>query len=123
MEHIVLVIHLIVAVAMVIVVLLQRSEGAGLAGPSGGGMAPIRGSANILTRATAVLATIFFITSLTLAILAGGHKGTQSIADQLASQSEVPAVPAAVTPPTADVPTQSAPQAQTPATPTPPTNP
>lgn len=90
MENVVLVIHLIVAAAMIVVVLLQRSEGAGLVGPSGGGMMPVRGSANILTRATTVLATIFFVTSITLAILAGGHKGSTSIADKIATQ-EVPA--------------------------------
>lgn len=87
MEKIVLVIHLIVAVAMVLVVLVQRSEGAGLMGPSqGGGMMPVRGSANIVTRTTGILAAIFFVTSLTLAILAGGHNRSESLADSIAQQ-------------------------------------
>lgn len=101
MEQVVLVIHLIVAVAMVILVLLQRSEGAGLAGPSGSGMMPVRGSANILTRATSILATIFFITSITLAILAGGHR-PRSIADDIVADPAAATAP--VAPPTADAP-------------------
>ncbi len=110
MEKVVLVLHLILAVAMIIVVLLQRSEGAGLAGPSGGGMMPVRGSANILTRTTAILATLFFITSLTLAIMAGGHKRSESIADQIAAQEQAvptPPVEAPITPPMADSPPTS----------------
>lgn len=114
MEHVVLVIHLIVAVSMVILVLLQKSEGAGLAGPSASGMMPVRGSANILTRATAVMATIFFCTSLTLAVMAGGHKAS-SLADQIAADPATANL--AVTPPTADAP------ATAPATPAPPVNP
>jgi preprotein translocase subunit SecG len=112
-EKVVLVIHLIVAVAMVIVVLLQRSEGAGLVGPSASSMSPIRGSANILTRTTAILATIFFITSLTLAVMAGGHKQSQSVADQLAAETPV-AADAPIAPPTADTPAPA--QAPTPPT-------
>jgi preprotein translocase subunit SecG len=98
-EKVVLVIHLVIALAMVIVVLLQRSEGAGLVGPSSGGMMPVRGSGNILTRTTAILATLFFITSLTLAVMAGGHKRSASIADQLANQ---PTQEAPLAPPTGE---------------------
>ena len=112
MEQVVLVIHLIVALAMVILVLLQKSEGAGLAGPSGAGMMPVRGSGNILTRLTAIAATIFFITSITLAILAGGHR-PRSIVDGITTDPA--AVTAPVSPPTADAPA--------PALPTPPVTP
>lgn len=112
MEHVILVIHLIVAISMVVLVLLQRSEGAGLAGPSAGGMMPVRGNGNILTRATAIMATLFFITSITLAIMARGQAPT-SIADQIVKDPAAMAAP--VTPPTADAPTNN--------TPTPPVTP
>lgn len=72
METVVLVIHLIVALAIIALVLLQRSEGGGL-GIGGGGMgnfASARGTANALTRMTAICAAIFFVTSLTLGVLA-----------------------------------------------------
>ena len=69
MQTILLVIHLLLAITLVIVVLLQRSEGGGLGiggggGGGPGGMLSGRGAANILTRATAVLATLFIATSL-----------------------------------------------------------
>lgn len=77
MESVVLVIHLILALAIIVLVLLQRSEGGGLGiGGGGGGLgnfASARGTANALTKMTALCALGFFITSLTLAVLAGGH--------------------------------------------------
>lgn len=84
METILLVIHLLVVVALIIVVLLQRSEGGGLGigGGGGGGLVSVRGSANLLTRATATLAVIFFTTSLVLAILASNRDQPGSILDQ-----------------------------------------
>ncbi len=76
MQQIVLVVHLMLALGLVGTVLLQRSEGGGLGigGPSGGGggLMNTRSTANFLTRATAVLAGMFFVTSIGLAILAGG---------------------------------------------------
>ncbi len=72
LEQIILIVHLLIALALIGVVLLQRSEGGGL-GMGGGGMGPfmsVRGTANLLTRATALLAAAFMATSLTLAILA-----------------------------------------------------
>lgn len=87
MESVVLVIHLILALAIIGLVLLQRSEGGGLGigGGNGGlgGLATPQGTANVLTRATAICAGLFFVTSLTLGILAGGHSGTRSIMDSL----------------------------------------
>ena len=71
----VLVIHLLIAAAMIAIVLLQKSEGGALGiggGGGGGGFLTGRGTANLLTRLTAGLACAFFITSLTLTILAGG---------------------------------------------------
>ena len=78
MQEVVLVIHLIVAVVLVGLVLIQRSEGGGLGmGSSGGGMGSfmsVRGTANLLTRATGVAAACFMVTSITLAILAGATR-------------------------------------------------
>jgi preprotein translocase subunit SecG len=76
MEGIVLVIHLLLALTLIGLVLMQRSEGGALGiGGGGGGMGGFltaRGSANLLTRATAVVAALFIVTSLSLAIMAGG---------------------------------------------------
>lgn len=72
-QSVVLVIHLILALAIIGLVLIQRSEGGGLGIGGGGGMggfASARGTANMLTRLTAIFATGFFITSLALGILA-----------------------------------------------------
>lgn len=84
METILLVIHLMLAIALVITVLLQRSEGGGLGigGGGGGGMMSVRGTANLLTRATAVLAGLFMLTSLSLAIMASHKSAPESILDQ-----------------------------------------
>ncbi len=75
MESVLLVIHLFLALAIIGLVLLQRSEGGGLGigGGSGGlgGLASPEGTANLLTRATAFCAAGFFCTSLLLGILAG----------------------------------------------------
>ena len=86
MTTIILVIHLLIALALVGVILLQRSEGGalGIGGGGGGGMSGFltgRSTANLLTRTTAILAALFVITSLTLAKLSGGGV-TQSIFEQ-----------------------------------------
>jgi preprotein translocase subunit SecG len=70
METIVIVIHLMIVLALVGVVLLQRSEGGGLGIGGGSGFMTARGAANALTRTTAILAAAFFISSLALSILA-----------------------------------------------------
>lgn len=89
MEQIILAIHLLVAVALVAVVLIQRSEGGGLGigggGGGGGGMGAfmsVRGTANLLTRVTAILAACFMATSLTLAILSGAHEGPSRLVEE-----------------------------------------
>ena len=94
METIILVIHLILAIALVAVVLLQRSEGGGLGigGGSGGGLMSVRGTANLLTRVTAVLAAAFMATSLILAIIAGVNTEPRSILDSPAGTA-APAQP------------------------------
>ncbi len=91
MNNVLLVIHLLVALSMIGVVLLQRSEGGGLGmggagGGGGGGMGGFltgRGTSNLLTRATAVLAATFMVTSLTLSVLASGGSEPSSILDEL----------------------------------------
>jgi preprotein translocase subunit SecG len=79
METVVIVIHLIVVSALVVVVLLQKSEGGALVGSSNQNFLSSRGTGNVLTRATAILATVFFITSLTLGVLAGMDRRPTSI--------------------------------------------
>jgi preprotein translocase subunit SecG len=79
MQQVVLVIHLMLVLALIGVVLLQRSEGGGLGIGGGGGFMTSRGTANVLTRATAILAGLFFVTSLVLSILAGYGRQSPSI--------------------------------------------
>lgn len=70
MQTVLIVIHLMVVIALVGVVLLQRSEGGGLGIGGGSGFMTARGAANALTRATGILAVAFFATSLGLSLLA-----------------------------------------------------
>jgi preprotein translocase subunit SecG len=79
MQQVVIVIHLMLVLALIGVVLLQKSEGGGLGIGGGSGFMTSRGTANVLTRATAILAGLFFVTSLTLSILAGINRKPTSI--------------------------------------------
>jgi preprotein translocase subunit SecG len=81
MQTVVIVIHLMIVAGLIGVVLLQKSEGGGLGigGGGSGGFLSSRGTANVLTRATAFLAAAFFATSLVLSILAGMHRNPGSI--------------------------------------------
>src|SRR4051812_36769788 len=97
MITVLLVVHILIAVALIVVVLLQRSEGGGLGiGGSGGmgGFMTARGTANLLTRTTGILAAAFMAMSILLAFLAAGPK------DQRRSIVDEP-VPAAPTQPAA----------------------
>ncbi len=94
MTTVLLVIHLLIAIALVITVLLQPSEGGGLglggggggAGGAGlGGFLSGRGTANVLTRTTAILAACFMATSVALTIFAGGGQ-ERSILDELPAE-------------------------------------
>jgi len=90
METVVLVIHLILALAIIGLVLIQRSSGGGL-GIGGGGMgdfATARSTANMLTKMTTLFAFAFFITSLLLAWLAGNNREV-SVLDSLNTVSPV----------------------------------
>mgnify|MGYP003706975481 FL=1 len=98
MTTILLTIHIMIAVSLVGVVLLQRSEGGALGiGGGGGGFMTARGTANLLTRITALLAAAFFVTSISLAILAGNGRQAPSIIDEVIESAPVipdtPAVP------------------------------
>jgi preprotein translocase subunit SecG len=110
MTTIVLIIHLLIALALVGVILLQRSEGGAL-GIGGGGMGGLmtgRASANLLTRVTAVLAAAFITTSLLLALLAAHRSAPTSILDQPA-QSTPGTPPAPTAPAEPAAPTEPAP--------------
>jgi preprotein translocase subunit SecG len=80
MSTVLLVIHALIAVTLIGVVLLQRSEGGalGIGGGSGGFMTG-RGAANFLTRVTAGLAAGFFATSILLSMIATRHAGPHSV--------------------------------------------
>ncbi len=96
MDQVILVIHMLLAIALICVVLLQKSEGGGLGIGGGGGMSGLmsgRGTANLLTRTTAILAFCFMVTSLALAWLATGAAGPRSILETApapAMQQEAP---------------------------------
>lgn len=95
MTTVILVVHLMLAIALVGVILLQKSEGGAL-GMGGGGMAGFmsgRSTANLLTRTTAILAAAFFLTSMVLAYLAGNHQPTT---DTLLTPQPVQSAPAPV---------------------------
>lgn len=88
MQTVLLVIHLLITAAMIGVILIQRSEGGmGLGGGNMGGLMTNRGSANLLTHTTAILAGCFLVTSLGLAILASHQSRPSAILDE-AQQSE-----------------------------------
>ena len=92
METLVLTIHILIALGLVITVLLQRSEGGGLGiggggGGGGSGFMTARGTANLLTRLTTILAVGFFTTTVTLAIMAGAGKEPVSIVDDVIKEA------------------------------------
>ncbi len=99
MQTVLLVVHLIVAVALIGLVMLQRSEGGALGiGGGSGNLFSSRGVGNTLTRATAILAACFFATSVALTMLANRHT-TSSITDQIGAGQTAPAA-GGTTPPT-----------------------
>jgi len=84
MELVLLIVHLVLAIALIGVVLLQRSEGGalGIGGGGGGGMSGFltgAATANLLTRATAVIAALFIATSMGLAIMSGNKRAPTSV--------------------------------------------
>jgi len=123
MQTVLLAIHLMIAVALVGTVLLQKSEGGAL-GMGGGGMSGFmtgRSTANLLTRTTAILAACFFATSIALVLLAAQRSGPSSLIEQGApiTAPTAPATPAPGAPaPAAPQPAPGTPPAsEAPATP------
>jgi preprotein translocase subunit SecG len=100
MQTVVIVVHLMIVVVLVATVLLQKSEGGGLGMGGGAGFMSSRGTANLLTRTTAVLAVGFFVTSLFLSWLAGYNRAPSSILGAPASQSQPANGATPVAPPT-----------------------
>lgn len=89
MATIILIIHLMLAVALVATVLLQRSEGGALGiGGGGDGFMSGRGAGNALTRATAILAGLFMATSLALGIIATHGGSADSVLDRVAPPAQ-----------------------------------
>lgn len=99
MENVVLVIHLILALCLIGVVLLQRSEGGGLGmgGGGGGGAVSSRGIATALGKLTWIFAIAFIATSITLTIISARNSASGSVVDRLGvtPAATEPAVPAA----------------------------
>jgi preprotein translocase subunit SecG len=117
--NLIIVVHVLIALAIIGLVLLQHGKGAdmgsGFGGGASGSLFGATGSANFLSRATAVLATLFFVSSLGLAYLAGSRpkEGGGTVMDRAPSQQkqEQPARPAAETPkPAAEPGKQQVPQ-------------
>ncbi len=112
MISIFLVIHVLLSLAIIGLVLLQRGKGAeagaALGGGSSGSVFGARGAANFLSRTTAILATAFFVTSLVLAYLSSNQQAasTVSTGSVLEQPSEVPPadIPAAIDVPASDIP-------------------
>jgi preprotein translocase subunit SecG len=106
MEQIVLVIHIVAAIGVIGLVLIQHGKGADAGAAFGGGTSGslfgVSGSSNLLSRATALFVVIFFSTSLSLAYMAS-HKdsgsviNTQTIADEVTVEVEEEAAPASIT--------------------------
>ena len=98
MQTVLLVVQLVVAISLVIVVLLQRSEGGALGmGGGGGGLGSLfspRGAADTLTRTTAILGVLFVLSSLALTILALRGNPHASILDSQPATTQQPVAPA-----------------------------
>jgi preprotein translocase subunit SecG len=100
MQTVVIVVHLMIVATLIATVLLQKSEGGGLGMGGGAGFMSSRGTANLLSRTTAVLAVGFFATSLFLSWLATYDRKPSSIIGVPASQSQPAGAAAPISPPT-----------------------
>src|SRR5689334_6681292 len=99
------VIHVLIALVLIGVIMLQKSEGGAL-GMGGGGMSGFmtgRSTANLLTRTTAILAALFFGTSILLVVLSNSARAPRSIIDEGGSTPLIPAAPTAPVAPGAPV--------------------
>lgn len=100
MEHVLLVIQVIVTLAMIVAVLIQRSDsdGFGLSGGSGNNLFSGRSASSAMTRLTAILATIFMANALLLGVLAARNHSSsivEALEEKAGAETSVPAVPAA----------------------------
>ena len=110
MQNVVLIIHLILALGLIAVVLLQRSEGGGLGMGGGGGAMTGRAAATALGKLTWILAIAFICTSITLTIFAAENASGSSVIDRLgvapptSNDTTTPVLPdgGALLPPTSD---------------------
>jgi preprotein translocase subunit SecG len=94
MQSVIIIIHLMVVLAMVGLILIQKSEGGGLGmGSGGGGFMSNRGTTNVLTRTTAILAATFFTTSLILSVFASMDRKPRSVLTPGASSPGAPVTP------------------------------
>ena len=100
MQTVIIVVHLMIVSVLIGTVLLQKSEGGGLGMGGGAGFMSSRGTANLLTRTTAILAGIFFLTSLALAWLAGVDRKPASILGTAPATQSQPGGATPVAPPT-----------------------
>lgn len=101
MQTVIIVVHLMIVSVLIGAVLLQKSEGGGLGMGGGAGFMSSRGTANLLTRTTAILAALFFLTSLSLSWLASIDRKPTSILNNVPGQSQ-PAGGATPVAPSAD---------------------
>ncbi|MDO5371136.1 preprotein translocase subunit SecG [Paracoccus sp. (in: a-proteobacteria)] len=111
MENVVLTVHLVLALLLIGVVLLQRSEGGGLGmGGGGGGVMTGRQAANALTKATWIIAAAFLVTSIALTVIAARNSVGASVVDRIAPMGTpapatgLPSLPAYTPPPAAGQP-------------------
>lgn len=119
MENVVLIIHLLLALSLIGIVLLQRSEGGGLGmGGGGGGVMSDRAAATALGKVTWILAIGFIITSITLTILAAQKSSGSSVLDRLMPAAEAPAETPATLPTDLLTPPPASTDPSTPSTPT-----
>jgi|SRR5665213_1270333 len=100
MQTVIIVVHLMIVATLIATVLLQKSEGGGLGVGGGAGFMSSRGTANLLTRTTAVLAAGFFATSLLLSWLASYSRAPTSIIGTPATQQSQPGGVVPISPPT-----------------------
>lgn len=98
MENVILAIHLILALLLIGVVLLQRSEGGGLGMGSTGGVVSGRSAATALGKVTWVLAAAFIATSVTLTVISARNSASSSVVDQIGGTVTPPAPVAPATP-------------------------
>lgn len=103
METLVWIVHIVVAISVIALVLLQHGKGADMGAAFGGGSAGSlfgsTGSANFLSRTTAVLATLFFLTSLTLAYFGLQEHNSKSVLDRTSVPVTAPTTQPATLPP------------------------